>query len=397
MNISKKLTGPDAAKTLIFEILTVAVHGGAEAASDIFIVTGTGIAVKRGGRLEWPFGEGKTNDRNTIDDSLKDDETVLRERAERTENGNLSFRDAETLVLAVYDAAFPRPDQQAAKETRLQALRTTGDNDFSFSVPKLGRFRCNAYRQRGTLACTIRVFPFGLPDFTKMHYPAAVTELADLRSGLVLVTGAAGSGKSTTLAYLIDRINNDPERSGHIVTIEDPIEYIHRHNYSLISQREVEQDTGSFASALKAVLRQAPNIIQVGEMRDFETIQTAVTAAETGQLVFSTLHTLDVVNAIDRIIDVFPPLQQQQIRMQLSMVLRAVISQEMIEAVTPSGETVQVPIFEVLRINSSIAPLIRTGRTQQLGSYFRYNADEGILTREACRRWLESHGLVLKG
>ena len=275
----------------------------------------------------------------------------------------------------------------------IERFLETGDDDFSFSVSGIGRFRCNAYRQRGSLACTLRIFPFGLPDFSKMHYPKQVTELADLEQGLILVTGQAGSGKSTTLAHLIDKINNDPSRSGHIITVEDPIEYIYKHGYSIISQREVEHDTEDFAAALKAVLRQAPNVILVGEMRDFETIQTAVTAAETGQLVLSTLHTLDVANTVDRIIDVFPPLQQQQIRMQLSMVLKAVVSQEMVDALTPNGERIRVPLFEVLRIDSSIAPLIRTGRTQQLGNYFKYNAGAGMLTKDACRKMLEAEGI----
>jgi twitching motility protein PilT len=396
MNISKMLTDEAAADGFIRQVLHTAIETDT-AASDIFIVVGAGIAFKRDGRLQWPFGDGRPQDHNTIDDSRKDAATLERERLEKLENGCVMFMDAQKLVQAVYRTAFPREAQQDEKKRHLDTLLSAGDDDFSFSVAGLGRFRCNAYRQRGSLACTIRVFPFGLPDFSRMHYPPQVTALAQLQQGMVLVTGQAGSGKSTTLAHLIDHINNDPNRSGHIVTVEDPIEYIYRHNYSLISQREVEHDTESFASALKAVLRQAPNVILVGEMRDFETIQTAVTAAETGQLVLSTLHTLDVANTIDRIIDVFPPLQQQQIRMQLSMVLKAVVSQEMVDAIDPNGQKIRVPIFEVLRIDSSIAPLIRTGRTQQLNNYFKYNAAAGMLTKEVCRRQLEAQGIQLLG
>ena len=395
MDITRLLVTPEDTEKFIRQVLTAAVDGGADnaAASDIFIVAGAGIAFKRKGKLNWPYGDGKPNDKNTIDDSYKDDETWKREQEEKRENGCVTFRDAENLVLALYRVAFPSEGQAEERKRHEQALLSRGDDDFSFSVSGIGRFRCNAYRQRGSLACTLRIFPFGLPDFSKMHYPKQVTELAELEQGLILVTGQAGSGKSTTLAHLIDKINNDPSRSGHIITVEDPIEYIYKHGYSIISQREVEHDTEDFAAALKAVLRQAPNVILVGEMRDFETIQTAVTAAETGQLVLSTLHTLDVANTVDRIIDVFPPLQQQQIRMQLSMVLKAVVSQEMVDALTPNGERIRVPLFEVLRIDSSIAPLIRTGRTQQLGNYFKYNAGAGMLTKDACRKMLEAEGI----
>ena len=395
MDITRLLVTPEDTEKFIRQVLTAAVDGGADnaAASDIFIVAGAGIAFKRKGKLNWPYGDGKPNDKNTIDDSYKDDETWKREQEEKRENGCVTFRDAEKLVLALYRVAFPSEGQAEERKRHEQALLSRGDDDFSFSVSGIGRFRCNAYRQRGSLACTLRIFPFGLPDFSKMHYPKQVTELAELEQGLILVTGQAGSGKSTTLAHLIDKINNDPSRSGHIITVEDPIEYIYKHGYSIISQREVEHDTEDFAAALKAVLRQAPNVILVGEMRDFETIQTAVTAAETGQLVLSTLHTLDFANTVDRIIDVFPPLQQQQIRMQLSMVLKAVVSQEMVDALTPNGERIRVPLFEVLRIDSSIAPLIRTGRTQQLGNYFKYNAGAGMLTKDACRKMLEAEGI----
>ena len=192
------------------------------------------------------------------------------------------------------------------------SLERTGDDDFSFSLADVSRFRCNAYRQRGTLAAVLRVVPFGLPDPATLHIPPEVMALSEMRRGLVLVTGSAGSGKSTTLACLIDRI--DRTRSEHIITIEDPIEFLYPHRKSIVSQREVAHDTETFQTALRASLRQAPDVILLGEMRDYETISTALTAAETGHLLFSTLHTVGAAKTIDRLIDVFPA--EQQLRPQ---------------------------------------------------------------------------------
>ena len=191
-------------------------------------------------------------------------------------------------------------------------LDREGDDDFSFAIRDVSRFRCNIYRQRGTLAAVFRVVAFGLPDPKQRHIPDQVMKLADLRSGMVLVTGPAGTGKSTTMACLLDRINST--RSGHIITIEDPIEYLHPHKMCLVSQREIPEDASSFARAVRAALREAPDVVMLGEMRDMETISTAITTAETGHLLFSTLHTLGAAKTIDRVIDAFPAEQQNQVR-----------------------------------------------------------------------------------
>ncbi len=239
-------------------------------------------------------------------------------------------------------------------------LERDGDDDFSFAIRDVSRFRCNIYRQRGTLAAVFRVVAFGLPDPAKRHIPDLVMKLADLRSGMVLVTGPAGTGKSTTLACLLDRINQT--RSGHIITIEDPIEYLHPHKKCLVSQREVPEDASSFARAVRAALREAPDVVMLGEMRDVETISTAITAAETGHLLFSTLHTLGAAKTIDRVIDAFPAEQQNQVRTQLSMVLRAVVSQRLLLGT----DGVLYPVFEVMTVNPAIQNLIREGKTHQI-------------------------------
>ncbi len=239
-------------------------------------------------------------------------------------------------------------------------LDTEGDDDFSLSVPDVCRFRCNTYRQRNTVAATLRVVAFGLPDPQKANIPDVVMRLAELRSGMVLVTGPAGNGKSTTLACLVDRIN--ATRSGHIITIEDPIEFLHPHRKSLVSQREVPNDASTFARALRAALRQAPDVIMLGEMRDQETISTAITAAETGHLLMSSLHTMGAAKTIDRIVDAFPAEQQNQIRAQISMVLKGVISQRLIL----TKDRGLVPVFEVMTVNPAIQNLIREGKTHQI-------------------------------
>jgi len=259
--------------------------------------------------------------------------------------------DAEALVRQAY---------QIAGDRDFDLLRNEGDDDFSFSLERRARFRCNAYRQRGTYAATMRAVAFGLPDPMALHIPQLVIDLAERRSGLVLVTGPAGSGKSTTLACMIDRINST--RTGHIITIEDPIEYLHPHKQSVISQREVPNDVSSFARALRAALRQAPDVIMVGEMRDMETISTAVTAAETGHLVLSSLHTVGAAKTMDRIIDTFPSDQQQQMRVQLSTVLQGVVSQRLVP--TKSGGL--APVFEVMTVTPAIQNMIREGKTYQI-------------------------------
>lgn len=241
-------------------------------------------------------------------------------------------------------------------------LREQVDDDFSFSLPNLGRFRANVFRQRGSLAAVLRVIRFGLPDPQALHIPDAVLSFADQHKGLVLVTGPAGSGKSTTLACLIDVINKT--RNEHIVTMEDPIEFVHQHERSIVTQREVPNDTKDYGTALRAALRECPDVILLGEMRDLETIEVAMTAAETGQLLFSTLHTVGAANTVDRIIDVFPPQQQHQVRVQLSMVLVGVISQQLV----PTVDEELVPAFEIMTVNPAIRNLIRESKTYQIDS-----------------------------
>ena len=288
--------------------------------SDVFVVPGSQIMTKASGKMI-PITEDK---------ALPNDISILVDRAYE-----LARRDRDT-------------------------LHEEGDDDFSFAVRDLSRFRCNTYRQRGSLAMTCRVVAFGIPDPKDCNIPDVVMRLADLRSGMILVTGPAGNGKSTTLACLVDQIN--ATRSGHIITIEDPIEYLHPHKKCIVSQREVPGDASSFARALRAALRQAPDVIMLGEMRDIETISTAITAAETGHLLLSSLHTLGAAKTIDRVIDAFPANQQNQIRAQLSMVLRAVVSQRLI--LTKEGSL--HPVFEVMCVNPAIQNLIREGKTHQI-------------------------------
>ena len=275
--------------------------------------------------------------------------------------------DTEALLRGIYDLAQQRD---------MRRLLETGDDDFSFSVRGVGRFRCNAFKQRGSLAAVLRVVVFGLPDPVELNIPQQVIDLYKVRRGMVLVTGPAGSGKSTTLVCIIDRINR--EFRDHIVTIEDPIEYLHAHNNSIVSQREIDHDTSSYAQALRAALRQAPNVILLGEMRDYETISTALTAAETGHALFSTLHTVGAAKTIDRIIDVFPANQQQQTRIQLSMVLKAVVSQQLIPTVDGS----LVPAFEVMIVNSAVQNMIREGKVHQLDNVIYGGQTQGMMTMD---------------
>ena len=256
-------------------------------------------------------------------------------------------------------------------------LLNSGDDDFSFSVSGLGRFRCCAYKQRGSLSAVLRAVSFTLPAADQLHIPPAVLRLCDRQKGLVLVTGPAGSGKSTTLACMIDRINHT--RSGHIITLEDPIEYLYSHDRCIVSQREITHDTGDCDTALRAALRQAPDVILLGEMRDFETIRTVITAAETGQLVLSTLHTVGAAKTVDRIIDAFPPAQQQQIRVQLSMVLQAVVSQQLI----PTTDGKITPAFEIMVATPAIRTMIRESKVHQMDNVLYAGADQGMQTMDS--------------
>ncbi len=265
-------------------------------------------------------------------------------------------------------------------------IETEGELDFSFSLAGVGRFRANVYHQRGSLAVVLRYVLFELPDYATLNIPREVIELSNITKGIVLITGSAGSGKSTTLSCMIDNINNS--RSCHIITIEDPIEFLHRHKKSIISQREINIDTENYLKALRAALRQSPNVILLGEMRDYETITTAMTAAETGQLILSTLHTTGAANTIDRIIDVFPPNQQHQIRTQLSMVLQSVVSQQLLPAVDGS----QVPAFEIMNVNNAIKTLIRENKTHQVDNVIQ--STEGMITMDSSIFNLYVEGII---
>lgn len=269
-------------------------------------------------------------------------------------------------------------------------LRAEGDDDFSFALSGLSRFRCNAYIQRGTVAATCRMVAFGLPDPRELGIPDMVMQLTKSRNGMILVTGPAGSGKSTTLACMIDRINS--ERQGHIVTIEDPIEYLHQHKKSVVSQRDVPNDAPTFARALRAALREAPDVILLGEMRDIESIRIAITAAETGHLLMSSLHTTGASKTVDRILDTFPAEQQAQVRMQLSMVLRAVVSQRLVPRIGGG----QVAVFEVMTVNPAVQNLIRDGRTHQIDNVIFGGAGQGMISMDAELQRLYRTGVITK-
>ncbi len=264
------------------------------------------------------------------------------------------------------------------------------DDDFSFSLSQLGRFRVNVFRQRGSLAAVIRVIRFGLPDPVKLGIPETVLSLADNKKGLVLITGSAGTGKSTTLACMIDRINRT--RDGHIITMEDPIEYIHRHDKSIVTQREISIDTPGYLESLRSALRESPDVILLGEMRDYDTISAAITAAETGVLLLSTLHTSSAANTINRILDVFPAAQQQQVKIQLAQILKGIVCQQLV----PSKTGEQIAVFEVMRSTTAIQNMIREGKLHQLESAMQAGAAEGMCTMDGSLLKLYREGCITK-
>ena len=274
-------------------------------------------------------------------------------------------------------------------ENRRRVLSAAGQVDFSYGLAGLGRFRVNVYRQRGALSAAMRTIPTSIPTFDFLGLPEIAKNLAEKSWGLVLITGPTGSGKTTTLASLIDHINST--RNCHIITLEDPIEYLHMHKKAMINQREVGTDTDCFANALRAALREDPDVILVGEMRDFETIQIAITAAETGHLVFATLHTNDTVQTVDRIIDVFPPNQQQQVRTQLALVINGIISQQLLPRVDMPG---RVLATEVMIANSAIRSLIREGKSHQIRTSIQTGGKYGMYTLDAKLRQLYEQRLV---
>lgn len=276
--------------------------------------------------------------------------------------------DTREVVKSVYELAD--------RDFRLMDENINHDEDFSFAIGGIGRFRANVFRQRGSMSAIIRVIPFGLPDPAEYEIPEDVLRLSQLAKGLVLVTGPAGSGKTTTLTCIIDRLNH--ERNGHIITMEDPIEYVHRHGSCIVTQREIPTDVATYAEALRSALRQSPDVILLGEMRDPETIATAMTAAEMAQLLFSTLHTTSASGTVDRIVDSFPAVQQHQIRIQLSLVLQAIVCQQLVPTVD-GGVT---PVFEIMKSNPAIRNLIRERKTHQIDSVIAAGGKDGMRTMD---------------
>lgn len=272
---------------------------------------------------------------------------------------------------------------------QIAVLEEKGQVDYSYSIPGWGRFRVNAYRQRNSYSVACRVVAAEIPTLEDLNLPETLRSLTRLNKGLILVTGPTGSGKSTTLASMIDIINE--ERKCHILTLEDPIEYLHRHKNSMVNQREVGHDTNDYNAGLRAALREDPDVILVGEMRDLDSISIALTAAETGHLVLSTLHTVGTAKTIDRVIDVFPPHQQQQVKVQLSTVLQGVISQQLISKKDQPGRIVAL---EIMLANPAIRNLIREGKTHQVNSILQMSGKTGMVTMDNYLFDLYNKGLI---
>lgn len=334
---------------MIEEILKKAVDEGA---SDIFIVAGLPVSFRKNGIIHTADGD------------------------------KLLPNHTELLLHEIYDMANHR---------NIDILNQTGDDDFSFAVPGFSRFRVSAFKQRGSLSAVMRIISFELPDPEALGIPQEIIDLGNHTNGMVLVTGPAGSGKSTTLACIIDHINKT--RNSHIITLEDPIEYLHRHDKSIVSQREVELDTESYVAALRAALRQSPDVILLGEMRDFETISVAMTAAETGHLLLSTLHTIGAANTINRIMDVFPANQQHQIAVQLSACLNAVVSQQLL----PTVDGGVVPAHEIMIVNPAIRNMIRDNKVFQIeGVIFSGSGQTGMLSMDESIKRLLAQGIITR-
>ncbi len=299
------------------------------------------------------------------------------------------------LITMDYDRLLP-PDTKALldeimNEQQKARFEEWGEYDMSFSIPNQGRYRANAYKQRGSVALALRLVGTQVPSAESLGLPPSVIDLYQRKRGLVLVTGPTGSGKSTTLAAIIDKINNN--RECHVITLEDPIEYLHQHRRSMVNQREIGLDSQNYATALRAALREDPDVILVGEMRDFETISVAITAAETGHLVLSTLHTIGAASTVDRVIDVFPPHQQQQVRVQFANVLEAVVSQQLIPRADGSG---RVAAFEVLHANHAVRNLIREAKSHQLMSIMQTNRKMGMIAMDEAIIQLYTAGTITR-
>lgn len=320
-------------------------------ASDIFIVAGGFLSYKLAGAIH-PLGSGE----------------------------RLTPADTSNLIDEIYEIANRK------KEHFLKA----GDDDFSFAIGQLARFRVNTYFQRGSQAAVIRVVAFEIPNHTELGIPDSIVELSKLMHGMIIISGTAGSGKSTTQACIIDAINTN--REAHIVTLEDPIEYLHKNKKSIISQREIAIDTGSYITGLRACLRQAPDVILLGEMRDAETIRTAMTAAETGHLVIATLHTKGAVNTIDRIVDSFPADQQEQIKIQLSLVLDCIVSQQLL----PKKNGGMIPAVEIMRTIPAISNMIRDSKNYQIDNLIQTSGNLGMISMDQSIISLYQKGEITK-
>lgn len=304
-----------------------------------------------------------------------------------------TMRKDGVLVPIADDVLHPEHTEQLAREVlrqeRWAIFEQRSDLDFSFNWQGKARFRVSAFKQRGSVGLTFRLIPYRIPSFDELGVPAVVRNFTSLRQGLILVTGPTGSGKSTTLAAMVDQIL--ATRACHVITIEDPIEYVYRHRKGLAEQREVGADVGSFGEALRAALRQTPDVLLVGEMRDLETIATTITIAETGHLVLATLHTNDTTQAVDRMLDVFPAEQQQQVRIQLSNTLAAVVYQQLLPRKDGQG---RVAAFEVLLNTFAVQNLIKEGKTRQLRNVLETGGKDGMATMERSLSNLINAGLI---
>ena len=308
-----------------------------EKASDVFIVSGLPVSFRKDGIIK------------------------------RTNDNRLFPPDTELLLTEIY---------QYAGDRNLDILYDIGDDDFSFAIQGLSRFRVSAYKQRGALSAVIRIITFNLPDFKTLGIPEYIMHLGDSKKGMVLVTGPAGSGKSTTLACIVNHINQT--RQKHIITLEDPLEFLHKHAKSIVSQREISVDTDNYVLALRTALRQSPDVILLGEMYDYEIINIAMTAAETGHLLLSSLHTIGAANTIDRIIDVFPASQQRQIAVQLSITLNAVVSQQLVPTVD-GGVT---PALEIMTVTPPIRNMIRENKVHEIDEIVYSSTKEGMISMD---------------
>ncbi|HLI49227.1 MAG TPA: type IV pilus twitching motility protein PilT [Chthonomonas sp.] len=292
-----------------------------------------------------------------------------------------------------FEKVTPRDSQRLVYEIltdeQIQRFETDLELDFSYQMARSARFRVNVFRDKGNVASAFRQIPQKIPTIEQLGLPSVLIELTRLPRGLVLVTGPTGSGKSTTLAAMIDRINS--EQSRHIITIEDPIEYLHTHKFSIINQREVGQDTRQFSKALRAALREDPDVILVGEMRDLETMQMAVSAAETGHLVFATLHTNSAATSVERIVDSFPPGQQEQVRLQLSNNLQAILCQQLLPR---AGQPGRVCAMEIMRASPAIRNLIRENKAHQITSMIQTSGSLGMQTMDQALRDLYLRGII---